>query len=1073
MSGRDKYTFHVLTGIALLLVSVFAVWWFNPGHVPDNFEGALHLFDWLLFIAVSYVVWHPIVMNVLKWAIASHIKDRPKKRPAAGLKVAFITTFVPSSESIDLLERTLPAMVAVKYPHDTWLLDEGNSRRVREVCKKYGVRYFSRKHKPHYNTDSGKFVAKTKGGNHNSWHDAHGHKYDYVAQIDTDFVPRSDFLTKTLGYFKDPKVAFVGTPQIYGNTDSMIARGAAQQTYSFYGSTLRGLYGMDTTLLIGANHVIRTKALEGVGHYTAHITEDLFTGMKLHANGWKSVYVHEPLAIGEGPTTWSAYFNQQMRWAYGCVDILLRHSLGLLRKMNRRQRVYYFFLQQHYFTGVAMALGLVGLTLYFGFGVSTAEMNIESLLGTYIPVLIALEAMELWLQKYNIRPKQERGFLWSGRLVNIAVWPIFFMATIAAIRGKRLTYKVTPKGVERDARQSLVDSIHLFAPHIILGLYCLALLASSLLTGRHSSIMVFWATCSFILLSLIPFVLRIGAALIKSERKIEIVLDSHLEAATSGDIRLPVPPTDNERYSYFGPRHRWAFFWLLVSAFGIIYGYTMVMIKSPATWWLLSLLVIMVPPIVVNFWLRIRKPRLTIEAHKNTVKKWRNKKKSHVSVDIFLPSCGEELDVLDNTFYYVSKLRWPGPVNVYVLDDAALESVKALAAQYNFTYIVRPNRGELKKAGNLIHAFDMTSGDFILVFDADFVPRADFLYETLPYMEDPTVGVVQTAQYFDTSKDIGWIERFAGSLQEIFFRWIQPARDTYEAAICAGTNVIYRRKAVEAAGGFARAPIGEDVHSGVKIWTANYKTRYVQLALAKGLSPGDFKAIANQQYRWCRSSMLLMINDHFRKAPFSWQQRTSFWAAFLYYMSSALFLITMPLPTLIMIYFYPDAVYPHNYIPMIPAVLATFFVFPRLARGWSFTIYRQCMINSFCHILAITHALRGHVSAWVPSGAAKKKTGVPQTVKRIMVSWIILTQSLLWIGLSINVPEYGWYTYWPTILLGGVQMFMLAPLITVDYDLKATLRRMRYLYNERKLSLNRSFQARIFGGEVMSSRSGS
>src|SRR5262249_5433245 len=150
--------------------------------------------------------------------------------------------------------------------------------------------------------------------------------------------------------------------------------------------------------------------------------------------------------------------------------------------------------------------------------------------------------------------------------------------------------------------------------------------------------------------------------------------------------------------------------------------------------------------------------------------------------------------------------------------------------------------------------------------------------------------------------------------------------------------------------------------------------RYVPLCLARGLAPATFEAVSNQQYRWCRSSMLLMINEHFRNAPFSIRQRICFWAAFLYYMSSAVLLFTGSLPLLVMTTFYPDHVFPHNYIPMIPAFLATFVVFPMLARGWRIDIYRLCMINSASHLLAITHALRGKVEAWVPTGAAKKTT---------------------------------------------------------------------------------------------------
>ena len=61
---------------------------------------------------------------------------------------------------------------------------------------------------------------------------------------------------------------------------------------------------------------------------------------------------------------------------------------------------------------------------------------------------------------------------------------------------------------------------------------------------------------------------------------------------------------------------------------------------------------------------------------------------------------------------------------------------------------------------------------------------------------------------------------------------------------------------------------------------------------ARGVAPVDFPSLANQQARWCRSSLLLMFDDHFQAAPFDWKQRTAFWAAFLYYLSSAALLLT-------------------------------------------------------------------------------------------------------------------------------------------------------------------------------------
>ena len=397
---------------------------------------------------------------------------------------------------------------------------------------------------------------------------------------------------------------------------------------------------------------------------------------------------------------------------------------------------------------------------------------------------------------------------------------------------------------------------------------------------------------------------------------------------------------------------------------------------------------------------------------------------------MFLPSCGEPLAVLDNTFRYVSALTWRGPRTVYVLDDSAREDVRDLADQYGFRYVVRPDPGEMKKAGNLSYALGISAGDFIAVIDADFAVRPEFLYETMPYFSTPgrhrpdrpvlrreqPVVHLHPALRRDPAGDLLPVHPAGqGPLQGGHLRRHEPG---LPPGGCRG------------GGGFAQVPIGEDVHSGVKLWWAGYETRYLPLCLAKGVAPTDFPSLANQQARWCRSSMLLMIERHFLEAPFTWKQRAAFWAAFLYYMSSAALLLTGPFPTLTMIWFYPGHIYPHNYLPILPALAASLFAFPVLSRGWRPTIYRVCVINSCCHLYSVWYAIRGRVAEWVPTGASPDRGQVPVMVNRILCTWIIVVQVLLWSGLALRVHEYGWHTYWVTEILAGVQLYMLAPLLT-------------------------------------------
>ncbi len=150
----------------------------------------------------------------------------PKRRIAPkNQKVAVITLCVPSSESLDIIERQLKAMVAIKYPHDSWILDEGKNSQIKRMAKKYGVMYFSRKGVEKYNQQDPPFKAKTKAGNVNAWlENVKRRKYDFFVQFDIDHIAKPNYLNKTLGHFRDEKVAWVQAPSVYSNLDSWTAR---------------------------------------------------------------------------------------------------------------------------------------------------------------------------------------------------------------------------------------------------------------------------------------------------------------------------------------------------------------------------------------------------------------------------------------------------------------------------------------------------------------------------------------------------------------------------------------------------------------------------------------------------------------------------------------------------------------------------------------------------------------------------------------------------------------------------------------------------------------------------------
>ena len=498
---KGRLTLAALLVVTIMFIIRYLDWWFQSEHIPSNWKNSpLQFLDYLLFSILSFVIFLGTFLKLGTWFAIWHMAKPKYIAPRDGIKVAFVTCYVPGSEPVEMLRKTLIAMKNVRYPHDTWVLDEGNSPEVIELTKEIGVYHFSRKDVEIYNQQHGKFKIKTKAGNLNSWQHAHGDEYEIVAQIDMDNIPHPDILIRTIGYFDDKSIGFVGIPQVYGNTHNWISKGASEQTHLFYGPVQQGFYGCNMPFLIGNAHIYRSEALKSMDGYVSHISEDHITGLHFYSNKWKGVYVSENLAEGEGPLTWQDYFNQQLRWSYGLFDVLFKHSYKHFPKMPWKQRINYFFAQLFYFTGIASSLGFLLITLYFIFGINTANMDLNEWLNYFLPPFILSHIIHVYIHKYYINPKKEPIFGFLGMFLGQAANLIYTFAFIQFILGKKLTYVVTPKG----ENQNKVDnSMIIFRPFVIMLYITTISLIFGIYFNRDSIVMNFWAIHNIFMLSAI------------------------------------------------------------------------------------------------------------------------------------------------------------------------------------------------------------------------------------------------------------------------------------------------------------------------------------------------------------------------------------------------------------------------------------------------------------------------------------------------------------------------------------------------------------------------------------------
>lgn len=498
---------HMLVAVSLTVVVLM------PGHLP--LLGVHPVIDALSVLGVLVMVLLQLVTAVRTWTITYHVGralDPVPMQPPAGLRVAVLTTIVPGKEPVELVMATLRAMRRIRHDGvlDVWLLDEGNDPEVRRRCAELGVRHFSRKGRLEWNRPGGPFRARTKHGNHNAWRSDHELAYDVVAQMDPDHVPFPNFLERTLGYFADPDVAFVVAPQVYGNlTESFVARGAAELAYLFHGVIQRGGNGHDAPLLIGTNHLYRPAAFRQIGGYQDSIIEDHLTSMALYAaenrdtgRPWKGVYTPDIVAVGEGPATYSDFFSQQKRWAYGIWQIARQHSPDVLPRMgSAQQRRAFVALQSHYPTTALTWVGGVLLSvLYLVGGVTATHLPLQ-LWSLLFAANVGLGlAFTFGMRRFHLVEHERRSWGLAGLALDLVTAPVYVAAAAAQLAGRPLVYVVTAKG--SDATQ---DSWRTFRPHLLwAGLAATAMVAGQLLGHRYPALYV-WAALT-VLVSLSPLV---------------------------------------------------------------------------------------------------------------------------------------------------------------------------------------------------------------------------------------------------------------------------------------------------------------------------------------------------------------------------------------------------------------------------------------------------------------------------------------------------------------------------------------------------------------------------------------
>ncbi|WP_373057101.1 glycosyltransferase [Zunongwangia sp. H14] len=423
--------FMILLGITSIVS--FILYFFQPQYVGNIY----------LYILLAITMIYSAFKKLYIWYNYSNISIPEEKAITANFKVDILTTYFPG-EPYQMIITTLEAILKISYPHETYLCDEANDPFLKKFCEEHGIHHVTRNNR-----------INAKAGNiNNALHTvANG---DICVILDPDHIPDHNFLDPVLPHFENRKIGFVQIVQSYYNIrESLVAKGAAEQTFQFYGPVMMTLNSYQTVNAIGANCVFRREALDSIGGHAPGLCEDMHTAMLMYSKGWKSVYVPKVLAKGLAPSNLTNFFKQQLKWSRGSFDLLRKVYPQIFGDLTPRQKIHFGLLPLHYLGGIICLINFLIPIFSLVFSITPWKGDILDFAIVLLPVVASSLLIRVYIQKWVIE-KKERGFHLVGGLLYINTWWIYIIGLVYTLLDKKVPYLPTPKEDEWNTNFKIV-----------------------------------------------------------------------------------------------------------------------------------------------------------------------------------------------------------------------------------------------------------------------------------------------------------------------------------------------------------------------------------------------------------------------------------------------------------------------------------------------------------------------------------------------------------------------------------------------------------------------------------------
>jgi cellulose synthase (UDP-forming) len=383
-------------------------------------------------------------------------------------------------------------------------------------------------------------------------------------------------------------------------------------------------------------------------------------------------------------------------------------------------------------------------------------------------------------------------------------------------------------------------------------------------------------------------------------------------------------------------------------------------------------------------------------------------------VDVLITTYNEEEPILVRTIVGAIGIDFPG-LRVWVLDDGGRPWVEQLCHSKNVRYLPRSDNRHAK-AGNINHALDALRREpdppeFIVLFDADFVPQRNFLWRTMPLFHDETVGLVQTPQHFFNNDPIQsnlLIGNVWPDEQRFFFDHVMPSKDAWGAAFCCGTSSAIRMRALEEIGGFPTNSVTEDFLVTLELDRRGWRTVYLNERLSAGLAPEGIEEYLTQRGRWCLGLMQIIRSSigPFSVNRLSLTYRIGLIDAFLYWAVSFLFkLLCLTVP---IVYWFTGLNAVHAPLDAVVQYFLPYYVSVMIVLGWATGGLIQPILTDVAHVLTMFEALKATlIGLFKPRGHTFKVTAKGGRRDQLIIGWPMICRFGLLAGLTLIGMLYG------------------------------------------------------------------